>query len=303
MKHVVLAVPGNDNRARSLAAALGAGLATARVHEFPDGESKLTLDGPIAGADVVACCTLDRPDAKLVRLVLAARGARELGAGRVGLVAPYLAYMRQDRAFQAGEVVSCRHVAWMLSGVVDWLVTADPHLHRMTSLGEVFTIPAVAVTTTRPLAAWIRENVDAPVIVGPDGESEQWARRVASLLGAPCVVLTKERRGDRDVVVHVPSAAEWRGRTPVLVDDIASTARTLTTAVRQLVQAGSKPPVCVVVHAILTDGAQDAVRAAGAARLVSSDSIPHATNAFSIAAPLTEAVRRLLEQGGDQDGG
>ena len=210
MRTVVLAMPGNEALARSLASALGAGMASVGVHEFPDGEAKLTLEGPLDGADVIACCTLDRPDGKLVRLALAARGARELGAARVGLVAPYLPYMRQDRAFHAGEVVSCRHVAWMLSGLFDWLVTADPHLHRVTSLGELFTIPAVAVSATSPLAEWIRASVDAPVIVGPDGESEQWARRVRSTI---CCTAGRDRwsRRSSKSLVHDrhPSGLQW----------------------------------------------------------------------------------------------
>lgn len=63
---------------------------------------------PAAAPVVILHRSLDDPDAKLVELLLAASAARELGARRVVLVAPYLAYMRQDQAFRAGEAVSQR---------------------------------------------------------------------------------------------------------------------------------------------------------------------------------------------------
>jgi ribose-phosphate pyrophosphokinase len=74
---------------------------------------------------VVVVCTLDRPNAKLLPLLFAASTARELGAARVGLVAPYLAYMRQDRRFNPGEAVTSLQVASLLSHAFDWMVTVD----------------------------------------------------------------------------------------------------------------------------------------------------------------------------------
>ena len=66
----------------------------------------------------------------MLPLIFAAATARELAAAKIGLVAPYLAYMRQDRRFNPGEAVTSRQVAGLLSSAFDWLVTVDPHLHR-----------------------------------------------------------------------------------------------------------------------------------------------------------------------------
>lgn len=57
------------------------------------------------------------------RLYLAASVAHELGAIRVGFVAPCLAYMRQDARFHSGEGITAKHFARLLSSAVDWLVT------------------------------------------------------------------------------------------------------------------------------------------------------------------------------------
>jgi ribose-phosphate pyrophosphokinase len=43
---------------------------------------------------------MGRPNDKLIELMFVARQARAMGAVRMVLVAPYLAYMRQDVAFR-----------------------------------------------------------------------------------------------------------------------------------------------------------------------------------------------------------
>ena len=168
----------------------------------------------------------------MLPLLFAAATARELGASRVGLVAPYLAYMRQDRRFKPGEAVTSRQVARLLSDAFDWLVTVDPHLHRYSSLADIYSIPTHVVHAAPLIAEWIKANVTNPLIIGPDSESEQWVAAVASDVGAPYSVLEKVRHGDRDVEIRLKDLEQWKGRTPVLVDDIISTGRTMIEAVR-----------------------------------------------------------------------
>jgi len=61
----------------------------------------------------------------------------------------------------------------------------------------------------------------------PDEESAQWVSEVSRGAGVPYAVLQKIRMGDRDVEVSVPDVQAWRNHTPVLVDDIISTGRTM----------------------------------------------------------------------------
>ncbi len=116
--------------AARLAAAAGLSLGPIERHRFPDGELKLRLPTPLP-ARVVLLRSLHRPNEKLVELLLAARAARELGAMHLTLVAPYLAYMRQDVAFAPGEAVSQRIVGRWLADLFNAVVTIDPHLHRV----------------------------------------------------------------------------------------------------------------------------------------------------------------------------
>ncbi len=294
MTAVVISTPGNEVLADQLTAALALERVAATVRHFPDGESHVCIEGAVDGRHALIVCTLDRPDAKLVPLFLLTHTLREGGAVSVGLVAPYLPYMRQDRQFKPGETASAVHVSGWIARHVDWLVTVDPHLHRITDLAQVYSIPTRVVHAAPDVAAWVHANVRQPLVVGPDEESAQWVREVARGADAPFVVLTKERRGDRDVVVSVPEVERWRARTPVLVDDIVSTARTLIETVGHLRRAGLAAPACVAVHAIFADSAFEDLRAAGAADIVSCDTIVHPSNRITLATAISAGVREML---------
>lgn len=293
MNRVVFAMPGNEAMADAIAGRLGAERGSCTVRRFPDGESYVRAETAVIGRQAIIVCTLDRPDERIASLLLLASAVREFGAARVGLVAPYLAYMRQDAVFSPGECISAKVFARWISQHFDWLVTVDPHLHRFAGLEEVYSIPTSVVRASPAIAAWVGRNVDTPVLVGPDMESSQWVEEVARLAGAPSVVLEKKRSGDRDVEVSLPDAAGIAGRTPVLVDDIVSTARTMIAAVRHLRAAGLAPPVCVGVHAIFAGDAFEALRAAGAGRIATCDSVSHPSNAIALGELIAAAVAGL----------
>lgn len=286
---LLIPLPGNERLADGLAKALGADLGRVSIRRFPDGETYLRYEAAVAERSVILICTLDRPDDKFLPLVFAAAAARDLGAAQVGLICPYLAYMRQDRRFQPGEAVTSSYFAKLLSGQIDWLVTVDPHLHRRGSLAEIYSIPTQVMHAAPLISDWIRREVKMPLLIGPDSESEQWVAAVARDAGALHVVLQKVRHGDRDVEVSVPEVIRWRDHTPVLVDDILSTGRTMIETIGHLKRQGMRPPVCVAVHGIFTGDAFGALMAAGAERVVTTNTVAHPTNAID--------VTRLVAQG------
>lgn len=294
MKPRLLAFAEQRDAASRLAAALDADTGTIRRHRFPDRESLVSVDGDCGEREVIVYCSLRDPDDLALPLLFAARTARELGARRVGLVAPYLAYMRQDARFHQGEAVSSVHYAAFLSWTFDWLVTVDPHLHRHASLEEVFAIPTRCASASAPIAQWVRANVPHPLLIGPDRESAQWVEAVAARIDAPFIVLEKHRHGDREVEVSAPEPARLAGRTPVLLDDIAASGRTLIEAVRGLRRAGGARPVCVVVHGLFADDADRALLEAGAARVISTDTVTQAGPVIGLAAELVLPIRQLL---------
>lgn len=293
-RRIVLALPGNQAAAARLAVPLCAEIGHADIKRFPDGESYVRLQTPVSGAEVAIVCTLDRPDEKVLPLLWLAIAAREGGARRVGLVAPYLAYMRQDAIFKPGEIRTAQHVAELLTRHFDWLVAVDPHLHRIPALSDIYGIPAIAVQAAPALAAWIQNHVDTPLLVGPDEESRQWVEHVAGLCSAPWTVLSKTRHNAWDVEVTAIGPGLQTGRTPVLVDDIISTGHTLIAAAKQLHRAGLPRPLCVAIHAVFAADAYSELSAV-TADVITCDTIAHPSNRIELTEPVAGAISTMFD--------
>jgi ribose-phosphate pyrophosphokinase len=289
---MIIGFPESAAQARALADRLGVRCAVAEVHRFPDGESRVRL--PAALPEHVAFCrSLDRPNDKLVELLLAAEAAPDLGAKRLTLVAPYLCYMRQDAAFRDGEAVSQRIVGRFLARYFDHLVTVDPHLHRTATLADALPAKQVVALAAAPLVGeLVRARSGSPLVVGPDAESAQWVEAVARNAGRPFAVGVKRRRGDRDVSIDLPEIG-IEMREVVLVDDVAATGHTLAAAARACIARGAVKVSAVVTHGLFVGDALDTVRRAGVGEVWSTDSVPHLTNAIALADLLADGVRQL----------
>lgn len=291
---LLIALPGNEDRARALADELQAEVLPLAYRQFPDGESYLRIDGDLAGRAVVLVATLDRPDPKIPPLLFAADLARDLGARQVGLVAPYLPYMRQDRRFQPGEALTSVSFAKRISATFDWLVTVDPHLHRYPTLDAVYSIPGEVVAAAPAVADWIADHVERPLVVGPDEESGQWVRAVAGARDLPWRVMTKQRFGDHDVRITAPDLEGLAGHQPVLVDDILSSGATLADAARVLNEAGLPKPACAVVHGLFGDRARETLAEAGIETVVCCDTVDAPESKIALARWIAAAIRQQL---------
>lgn len=291
---LVIGFPDGGDLPEHLARDLGLPFREAALHRFPDGESLVRLDAAPARAIIVR--SLDRPNTKMVELHFLAAALRERGARRIDLVAPYLAYMRQDIEFNPGEVVSQRVMGSWFAGLFDSVVTVEPHLHRTTDLGGVFPgRQALALTGGPLLGAWARaQGADAGwCVLGPDEEAGELVASVAAAAGVQGLCGRKQRRGDHDVTVSLPPGTSLDGRTVLLVDDVVSSGGTLLDAARLARRHGAARIVAAVVHALFPVEKLAEFRAAGIEQVVSADGVPHPTNAISVAGLLADAVRRL----------
>jgi ribose-phosphate pyrophosphokinase len=295
---VLLGFTEYEAPARRLAMEARLGYEVVEVHRFPDGESQVTVPEALP-SEVVVCRSLHDPNDKLIELLLVAAAARSAGAETLTLVAPYLCYMRQDKAFHPGEAISQQVIGRLLARTFDAVLTVDPHLHRVRSLAEaVPTRHAVSLHATGPIAHFVAGRMEKAFLLGPDAESEQWVRAIAEVHGLPYAVGGKRRLGDRSVEFTAPDC-DVRGWNVVLVDDIASTGCTLEAAARAVTERGARSVSTVVTHGMFLDDAEERLRQGGVAHIWSTDSVPHPTNAIHLAPVLAEALDGVLSGGGD----
>lgn len=294
MKTILFSLPGNEELTERLASKMDAEVGEATIRNFPDGESYNRILSDVKGKRVVLVCTLHQPDEKLLSLYFLSKTAKSLGAKCTCLLAPYLAYMRQDKVFNEGEGVTSGFFGELVSGFADSIATVDPHLHRISTLDEVYTVPNKVIRAADTIAEWIKENIENPVLIGPDSESEQWVSEVAKNAKAPFTVLQKVRHGDRNVEVSVPDVEKYTNATPILVDDIISTARTMIETVQHLKKAGMKPPICVGIHAVFSGNAYQDLLDSGVEKIVTCNTIPHPTNAIDLSDVMAKEVKKLM---------
>lgn len=260
---------------------------------FPDGETYLQILSDCDNKEVIVLHTLSQPNTDFLALLFLAAALKQQGAKRVGLVAPYLGYMRQDKAFKEGELVTSRVFAGLISEHFDWLLTVDPHLHRFQSLEEIYTIPCVTLHAAPLLHAWINENISQPLLIGPDSESAQWVEQAAKSYAMPFLVLEKQRRGDRDVQVSLPDISQWRKHTPVLVDDIVSSGRTLIETIEQLGDMGFSHCSCVAIHGIFAEASYEEICTRGV-DMFTTNTIAHRSNRIDLNAFIIEAIEGFI---------
>ncbi|GBF20621.1 ribose-phosphate pyrophosphokinase [Arenibacter sp. N53] len=294
MKTILFSLPGNQEFTELLAKKMKAEIGECSIRKFPDGESYTRILSDVKGKCVVMICTLHNPDEKLLPLYFLSHTAKSLGAMCTCLVAPYLAYMRQDKVFHVGEGVTSTFFGKLISGFADSITTIDPHLHRISSLSEVYDIPNRVIHAADEISKYIKTKIHNPVLIGPDSESEQWVSDVAKKAGAPFIVLQKVRHGDRDVEVSVPDVDKYKESTPVLVDDIISTARTMIETVSHLKNVGMKPPICIGIHAVFSGNAYQDLWDADVQDIITCNTIPHQSNAIDLSDVIAKEVTELM---------
>lgn len=289
-------------QAEKLAHCLTLPMKVVSLHQFPDGETKVTLP-PALPQTIVICRSLHQPNNKLIELIITAAAAKNQGVKHVTLVAPYLCYMRQDKAFNTGEAISQKIIGKLLSEYFDRVITVDPHLHRINNLGEA--IPnseAITLNATHAISDFIKKKFTQPIIIGPDEESQQWVKAIAAPHQWMYTIATKERYSDTQVRVSFSDNTGEKNipldlaeQDLIIVDDIASTGKTLIQAVLQLQQLKPKSISIIVTHAFFVDSAIKQLNDLGVSNIWSSDSIPHPTNAFSIIDTVADKIKKTLK--------
>ncbi len=294
-------LPGNKNEAQKLGQSLALPVYEISVHKFPDGESRVRVN-PVQDV-VILYATLNSPNEKLVHLALAASAFRKCGVRRLILVAPYLCYMRQDKAFVPGEAISQQVIGEDLSTYFDRIITVDPHLHRTPDLQQIFPgCKADALSSTGAIAATLlqeegRENL---ILVGPDSESVQWVGTIAKSLGVPFYIGDKKRSGDRSVSINfsdfdeMPDVDELHDKRIIIIDDVISSGMTICRCVEALKRVGANTIEVITVHILCSDDDIKMMKEVGVSRIRSTDSIKHPTNAISLTPILTEALNQEI---------
>jgi len=288
--------------AEDLACALKIPLLSAEIEAFADGETRVHVAGDVRDATAfIVQPTCPPVNENLMVLALLADAVRAAGAARaVGLV-PYFGYARQEQRSRCGDPRSAQVVGRLLSAVgLDHLVTLDLHAPALES---ALPMPATLLGAEEVFLPVVKSwGVRDLVVVAPDAGGMKRAQRFALALGGRLAVIAKDRPRP-DTARPLQVLGDVKDRDCLVVDDMASTGRTLAGAADALRQAGARQVHAVFTHAVMAPGASDRLLAAQFGRVLTTDSIPVSANSWWEVVPigpfLARTVRYLCGESAD----
>ena len=275
---------------RLIAKKAGAKHSELAVSKFPDDEMLVKFDADVKNKDIALVQSFYKNVSDcVIEVILAAATAKQLGARKVILIAPYFPYLRQDKRFHKGESISQGIIASLFDKYFDAIYIIDPHLHRKDSLKEIFRIKSVKLSANALIFGYIKKNIKNPLLIGPDSESYKWARNVAEKIGAESRILAKKRLSSYDVKVKLNKKIDLKNKNVVIVDDIVSTGHTIIEAAKLLRRLGAKNIYCICVHGIFVNGALKQLQK-NKIKIISTNTIPNKVARIDVSGVIAESL-------------
>ncbi len=278
---------GGANRelAQEICRHIGAPLGETKLQRFADGEIYFQLLENVRGADVFVVQPTCKPvDQNLVELLIMIDALKRASAARITVVVPYYGYARQDRKDRPRVAITSKLVADLLTTAgANRALFVDLHAAQIQGF---FNIPVDHLFASPVMVSYFRElDLADLTVVSPDAGGVERARFFATKMGAPLAIVDK-RRTDINVTEVMHVIGDVRGRTCLIIDDIADTAGTLVKTVDALLAQGASEVYACVSHAVLSGPAVERLMGSRLKELVVTDSIP-----------LNEAAQVAVEAG------
>ncbi|KAJ6496974.1 phosphoribosyltransferase-like protein [Mycena vitilis] len=224
----------------------------------------------------------------LMELCIMIHACKIASARRITAVLPLFPYARQDKKDKSRAPITAKLVANMLqTSGCDHVITMDLHASQIQGF---FDVPVDKCLYAEPsVILYIRThfNLDDIVIVSPDAGGAKRATSVADRLGVDFALFHKERKKANEVSRMV-LVGHVRGKTAILVDDMADTCGTLIMAASQLVDAGAHTVCAVVTHGILSGNALSTLMESKLEKLIVTNTLPQTAN--QAACPKIEVI-------------
>jgi ribose-phosphate pyrophosphokinase len=303
---VIIGGSASQDLAAHVARELGEELCYVETKKFPDGERYLRIGGELEDEVTVIQSTGYPQDENLMELLFIIANLKDLGVKKVRAVVPYMGYARQEKRFNPGETISAKIICDLIqSAGADEFITFNIHEECVLNF---FDIPARNISAMPAIAEYlskklIKKGADNPIIIAPDKGAYGFAQEMSEIIGCDCTYLTKVRLGPDKVetkIVDVRCDSESentvnvdsvKGMNAIIIDDIIATGGTIVNAINILKQYGASSVDVCCVHPILTNNGATRIYAAGADKIIGTNSLSSDTSRVSLAKSIADALR------------
>ena len=287
----MIAGKSSEELAKSISKKLKANLVTTDVRVFPDGESKITLDGKLSKNRIVVVQSVYPPvDTNLVHVLSLISKAKETSDEVIAIV-PYMGYARQDREFLPGEIVTMKVLGRLFKGAgAKQIIVVD--IHSIIGLKH-FKIKTKNVSAVPDLAKHFKKmRLKDPLVISPDQGGKQRAEEFAKEFGSDYIALAKHRdRKTGKVQIKTSKFDGVKNRDLIIVDDMISTGGSIIKATEFLRKQKCRRVFVACTHALLINNAEKKIRNAGVTKIVSANTIPGKTSVVDVSNTITQAMK------------
>ena len=294
---IVIPGPASKELGEAIAAKLGVRANPAEHRLFPDGESYLRLPADIEGETVVLVqTTAPDPDRKTLQLLIMAKTAKDLGAARIIACVPYLAYMRQDKRFLAGEALSFDVVLGLLECVgVDDLIVVDIHSEEsLANIQPSHRVKVHSVSAIPAIAGYLKDHgFDGAYSLSPDEGRKDIVEAASGILGGGFAFFEKIRDLHTGETTMKVKDVDVKGKKAVVFDDIVSSGGTMARAIKGLKDQGATMVAAACTHALFMPGAEEKLKEAGADLVLATDTVETPYGVVSVAGLIADSLNGL----------
>ncbi|MFX1374550.1 MAG: ribose-phosphate diphosphokinase [Promethearchaeota archaeon] len=300
MNKILIAGPASQILGIKIAQELGIEVINTEVKKFPDGENYLRIniedETLIADLEVIIVQSTGpnssgNQNCRLMELFMMIDSVKRMGAARIIVVAPYLAYARQDKVFRPGESQFAKVIFRMINIMgIDEFYTVDIHAPEV--LNEC-SCKAINIDSMKLLADYIiSKGLKNIVVVSPDKGAIERSNAFASHFGNDVPVVFFEKVRDlKTGEIKMTGTSSLEDKDVVIADDIIATGGTMASAIKLARKSGANKIYVVATHALLLDQAKFRILKAGADEIIGTDSIDNEVSKVSLAKIIVDYLK------------
>jgi ribose-phosphate pyrophosphokinase len=260
--------------AKRIADHIGVPLSPWEITDFANENVWVKLMDSVRGQDVFLIQSHCKPvHRNIMESLIAIDCFNRDSAGRITLVAPYLAYSQSDKKDQPRVPITARLLADMIevAGTDRWM-TLDLHSGQIQGF---YSIPGDSLTAFHILVKYFkRKNLKNAVVVTPDLGFAKRGRNYAAVLNLPLAFVEKRRLPDSDIKEALSLIGNVDGRDVIIVDDLVDTGGSIMQAVQTVKRNGARDVYLSFVHPVLSDPAIERLKELPIKEIVCTDTIP-----------------------------
>jgi ribose-phosphate pyrophosphokinase len=300
MEKILIAGPSSQILGARIAQELGIEVLNTETKMFPDGENYLRIniedETIIADKEIIIVQSTGpsfngNQNSRFMELLMMIDSIKRMGAARIIVVTPYLAYARQDKVFRPGESQFASVIFNIINSFgIDELYAVDIHAPEVLNWCSC---KAVNIDSMKVLADYIiSKGAKDIVVVSPDKGAIARSKAFAKHFGdnVPIEVFKK----DRDVKtgeIKMTGSLTLKGKDVVIADDIIATGGTMASAIKLAKKGGANKIFAVATHALLLEQAKFRILKAGADEIVGSDSIDNEVAKVTLAKIIADYLK------------